>query len=198
VPAAPQNLRIPARPGARENFRATRGAGLSGHAGPATFGGRFPPVPAMAKKILLGLLVVVLGLQLVRPEKNLSPVRPKTDLLLQHPAPPEVKRLLEVGCYDCHSDNTRYPFYAEIQPVGWWLAQHVRDGKRELNFSSFGDLSPKKQGSKLEEIMDVIQNRSMPLKSYTITHRDAIYTDAQVKQINDWLDGVRAKVAPDE
>jgi len=152
----------------------------------------------MVKKILLGLLVVVLGVQLVRPEKNLSPTRPKTDFLVQHPAPPEVKRLLEVGCYDCHSDNTRYPFYAEIQPLGWWLAQHVRDGKRELNFSAFGELSPKKQGSKLEEIMDVIQNRSMPLKSYTITHRDAIYTDAQVKQINDWLDAVRAKVAPDE
>jgi len=127
----------------------------------------------MKKKILLGLVLAFLAVQFVRPEKNLSPAPSRTDLLALHPPPAEVKRLLQVGCYDCHSDNTRYPWYAELQPLGWWLAQHVRDGKRELNLSSFGELSPKKQASKLEEMVDVISRREMPLESYTITARGA-------------------------
>lgn len=151
----------------------------------------------MVKKILLGLLAVVVVIQFFRPAKNLSAGPAKTDLLVLHPAPPEVKRLLQVACYDCHSDHTRYPFYAEIQPVAWWLDWHVRDGKRELNLSSFGDLSPKKQGSRIEAMTDAIQSRAMPLKSYTLVHRDAIFTDAQVKLVNDWLESVRDKVAPE-
>ena len=150
----------------------------------------------MKKKILLGLLFAALAVQLVRPEKNISTETPKTDLLALHPAPAEVKRMLQVGCYDCHSDNTRYLWYAELQPLGWWLAQHVRDGKRELNLSSFGELSPKKQASKLEEMVDVISRREMPMKSYTITHRDAVFDDAQVKELNGWLEALRDKLAP--
>jgi hypothetical protein len=157
------------------------------------------PVPKpIVKKILLGLLVIAAGLQLVRPEKNLAPTPAKTDLLVLHPAPPEVKQLLAVGCYDCHSDNTRYPWYAEIQPLGWWLAQHVRDGKRELNLSGFGDLTKKKQAGRLEEMVDVISRRAMPLESYTITHRDAVFTEAQIKQLNDWLEALRDKIASGE
>lgn len=151
----------------------------------------------MKKKILLGLVLAFLAVQFVRPEKNLSPAPSRTDLIALHPPPAEVKRLLQVGCYDCHSDNTRYPWYAELQPLGWWLAQHVRDGKRELNLSSFGELSPKKQASKLEEMVDVISRREMPLESYTITHRDAVFTEAQVKELNGWLEGLRDKVAPE-
>lgn len=152
----------------------------------------------MVKKVLLGLAVVFLGLQFFRPEKNLSAETPKTDLLVLHPAPPEIKQLLQVGCYDCHSDNTRYPFYAEIQPIGWWLADHVNDGKAELNLSRFGSLTPKQQATAVEEMADVILDRSMPLESYTITHRDAIFTDAQIQLLVGWLDTVREKVGPEE
>lgn len=152
----------------------------------------------MLKKILLGLVVIVVALQFIRPEKNLAASPPKTDLLALHPAPAEVKQMLQVGCYDCHSDHTRYPWYAEIQPLGWWLAQHVRDGKRELNLSGFGDLSAKRQAGKLEAMVDVIGRREMPLPSYTITHRDAVFTDAQIKQLTAWLDALRDKVAPPE
>jgi hypothetical protein len=152
----------------------------------------------MLKKILLGLVVVAVVLQFIRPEKNLAAGPPKTDLLTLHPAPAEVKRMLLVGCYDCHSDHTRYPWYAEVQPLGWWLAWHVRDGKRELNLSTFGELTKKRQATKLEEMVDVIGRKEMPLKSYTITHRDAVFTEAQIKQLNTWLEDLRDKVAPEE
>ena len=152
----------------------------------------------MIKKILLGLIVLGVGIQFIRPAKNLSATPEKTDLLVLHTAPAEVKHLLLMGCYDCHSENTRYPWYAEIQPLAWWLDAHVRDGKREFNFSTFGDLSAKKKASRLEEVIDQIGSRKMPLKSYTLVHRDAIFTDPQVKAINDWLESVRDKVAPQE
>jgi hypothetical protein len=152
----------------------------------------------MIKKILLGLIVLGVGIQFIRPAKNLSATPEKTDLLVLHTAPAEVKKLLLMGCYDCHSENTRYPWYAEIQPLAWWLDAHVRDGKREFNFSTFGDLSAKKKASRLEEVIDQIGSRKMPLKSYTLVHRDAIFTDPQVKAINDWLESVRDKVAPQE
>jgi len=152
----------------------------------------------MVKKILLGLLLVAVGLQFIRPEKNLSAAPAKTDLLVLHAAPAEVRQMLAVGCYDCHSDHTRYPWYADIQPVGWWLAQHVNDAKRELNLSSFGELTRKRQATKLEEMVDVIDRRAMPLASYTLVHRDARFTAAQIKQLTTWLDALRDQIAPGE
>ncbi len=150
----------------------------------------------MVRKISLGFLIILVGLQFFRPAKNLSPTPAKTDLLVLHPAPPAVKQLLHTACYDCHSDHTRYPWYAEIQPVAWWLAQHIEDGKRELNLSSFGDWKAGRKVDRLEEMIDHIASRSMPLSSYTLVHRDAKFTDPQIKLLNDWLAAVRDQLEP--
>lgn len=157
-----------------------------------------PLLPFMVKKIFLGLLTAAVIFQFIRPEKNLSTGPSPMDFLVLHPAPAEVKNLLTVGCYDCHSDHTRYPWYAEIQPLGWWFAQHVRDGQRDLNLSAFGELTKKRTATKLEEMVDVIGRRAMPLPSYTLAHRDARFTDAQIKQLTTWLEALRDKIAPDE
>lgn len=156
------------------------------------------PSLSMVKKIFLGLILVAVVIQFFRPQKNLSAATPKTDLLVVHAAPPEVKQLLSVGCYDCHSDNTRYPWYAEIQPVAWWLASHVDDGKKELNFSSFGELSAKRKATRIEAMIDSITTGEMPLKSYTLVHRDAKFSPAQIKVLTDWLEALRDEVAPDK
>jgi hypothetical protein len=145
----------------------------------------------MLKKILLVLGLLFLGIQFVRPTKNLSTTPNPNDLTARHPTPPEVKRLLSVACYDCHSNNTRYPWYAEIQPLGWWLASHVRDGKAELNFSEFGAYDRKKAARRLEMSIDEIDGKKMPLPSYLITHGDARLSDAQIKLLSDWFDETR-------
>ncbi|MGC4072461.1 MAG: heme-binding domain-containing protein [Nibricoccus sp.] len=132
-------------------------------------------------------------LQFFRPEKNLSSPT-SFDLFAIHPAPPEVKQLLTVACYDCHSNHTRYPWYAEIQPLGWWLAQHVRDGKQELNFSEFGSLSAKRAKNKLEACIDELEAKNMPLPSYTIAHRDARLSEAQRQTLTAWLEEVLERV----
>jgi hypothetical protein len=147
------------------------------------------------KKLFLGFTAVFVVLQFIRPEKNLSATPPgKDDFIVRLAPPPEVKTMLQNACYDCHSDNTRYPWYAEIQPNGWWLKSHIDDGKREFSFSGFGEYSPKKQATKIEALIDVISSRTMPLPSYTWVHRDAIFTEAQLKTLITWLESAQEKL----
>lgn len=151
------------------------------------------------QKLLLGLALAFFAIQFIRPAKNLAPgPAGQNDLLVRHPAPPEVKRLLEVGCYDCHSNQTRYPWYVAVQPVASWLAHHVAEGKDHLNFSEFGAYSVRTQAKKLDALVDEVETRGMPLKSYTWTHRDAVFTDAQIKALVAWAEALHEKLAPEE
>jgi hypothetical protein len=143
----------------------------------------------MIRKIFIVLLVAFAGMQFIRPPKNLPETDLRADDLFTHfEAPVEVKRVVERACYDCHSNQTRYPWYAEIQPGGWLLAKHVRDGKRHLNFSEFGQLTPKRAKRQLEACVDEITDGKMPLGSYTWIHRDARLTDEQVATVSAWIE----------
>jgi hypothetical protein len=153
----------------------------------------------MLNRAALLVLLAVVGLQFYRPEKNISSQPPgPEDFLVKHAAPPEVRRLFSVACYDCHSNNTRYPWYAEIQPTGWWLTKHVDEGRDGLDLSSLGAAPAKKQAKRIDAMVDVITDRSMPLPSYTWIHRDAILDATQIKLLNDWLGQVREKLGVDE
>ena len=90
----------------------------------------------IVKRILLILLVIFIVLQAFRPAKNISNDTTK-DISKSYIVPEDVKQILAKACNDCHSNHTRYPWYAEVQPIGWWLANHVKDGKKELNFNEF-------------------------------------------------------------
>jgi hypothetical protein len=153
--------------------------------------------PALIKTILLGLLVVASGGQFIRPAKNLSAAAPGPDhLTVLHPPPAAVQAVLERACYDCHSNHTRYPWYAEIQPVGWWLAGHIKEGKSHLNFSTFGTYPAKRQMRKLEELIDEVEGGKMPLASYRRIHADARLTPAEIKALTDWAEAVRESLTP--
>ena len=97
-------------------------------------------------------------------------------------------------CYDCHSNNTRYPWYAEVQPAAWWLAGHIRDGKDHLNFSEFGSYPAKRAARKLEQCGEQIEEDSMPLASYRLIHRDARFNPEQKKRIIEWLDALQEQI----
>jgi hypothetical protein len=153
----------------------------------------------MVKRILLGVLVVLAVIQLVRPKPNLAAQPPtKDDFAVQYSPPPEVQQILAVACYDCHSNTTRYPWYAKVQPVGWWLASHINDGKAALNFSEFGTYTAKKQARKLNQISDQLAEHTMPLPSYTWIHHNARLSEAQIKTVTDWTDDLHDKIAPSE
>jgi hypothetical protein len=150
----------------------------------------------MIKKLFLGLALLFVAIQFVRPPKNLSPTPGPQDVTAKVAVSAEVQRVFAKACYDCHSDRTRYPWYAEVQPVGWWLGSHVRDGKRHLNFSEFGAYNAKTADRKLKQIARTVNSGFMPLHSYTWIHRDAILTEGEIKLIDDWADAARNEIAP--
>lgn len=120
----------------------------------------------MLQKILLAVLGLMLVLQFFRPEKNLS--NEDTNAISnKYEVPKHVNELLQAACYDCHSNKTVYPWYANVQPLGWWIAEHVEDGKEDLNFSEFTNLPLAVQNHKLDEVIEVLEEGEMPLESYT-------------------------------
>ena len=135
----------------------------------------------MTKKILLGLLSLFILIQFFRPSRNLSTAPEPDEIFSHYPASESIKAMIKTSCYDCHSNNTRYPWYAGIQPLAWWIDHHIEEGKGELNFSDFTAFNIRYKSHKLDEIMEVIDEREMPLKSYLITHSGARLTDAQRK-----------------
>lgn len=153
----------------------------------------FPPVKTSAK-ILLGLGAVLVVAQAVRPMSNHGTVAGPNHLRQLAPVPAEVDAILQRACYDCHSNATAYPWYANLQPVGWWLEKHVRDGKRHLNFSEFSTYPLKRATRKLEETAELVRSHEMPLASYTWMHRDAKLTEAEIKLLADWAINTRRTV----
>jgi len=141
----------------------------------------------MLKKILIGLLVVLVLIQFFRPEKNNSNDL-SHDVSTKYKVPEEVSHTLRVACNDCHTNKTNYPWYAQIQPVAWWLNDHVTEGKEHLNFSSFTQLPIAVQNHKFEEVIEVIDENEMPLESYTYLglHPEAKLTEDQKTALKTW------------
>jgi hypothetical protein len=141
----------------------------------------------MKKKIFYSLLAIVFLMQALRPEKNLSDDNTH-HISNKYQIPENIVILLEAACYDCHSNKTFYPVYAEIQPVGWWLANHVNEGKKHLNFAAFTNRPIAVQNHKLEEMVEMLKEKEMPLPSYTwfSLHQNARLSDDQRKELIDW------------
>jgi hypothetical protein len=135
--------------------------------------------------MIYGFAALLLLAQLYRPKRNLSNDQ-VYHMSSKYPIPNEVNTILDVGCNDCHSNLTRYPWYANIQPIASWLANHVNEGKRELNFSEFTKRKIAVQNHKFEEIIEMVKEGKMPLGSYTWVHRDAALTEAQKQTLTQW------------
>jgi len=145
------------------------------------------------KKILWFLLIVLLVSQFFGPEKNQGDIA-SIDAFLEETNPPEdVKLILKETCYDCHSNVTRYPWYNNITPINYWLSHHVDEGKHELNFSNWVGNSVKRKDHKFEELIEEVEEKEMPLASYTWTHGEAKLTDVQINSVVNWAKQVRLK-----
>ncbi len=143
------------------------------------------------KRALLGLLIIFLGAQFFRPEMNMTTEAQPAAISAQFVVTPPLHNVLRESCFDCHTNNTVYPWYAHIQPVGWWLADHIKEGKEHLNFDEFLDYSPRKQYHAFEEVREMIEKDEMPIPSYTILHEDAILSEETSMMILDWSDAMR-------
>lgn len=149
----------------------------------------------MKKKILWGLLILIVLIQFIRPAKNRSAIVAANDITNHYPVPDTVRGILKRSCNDCHSNNTEYPWYTNIQPVGWWLQHHVNEGKDGLNFSEFASYEIKDQHHMLHELIEEIEEDHMPLNSYLWIHKDAKLSPDDKKLLTDWANAVRAEIA---
>jgi hypothetical protein len=139
--------------------------------------------------VLLALIVI----QFFRPVKNQSPVT-QDDIIFNIDIPAGVKRTIVNACYDCHSNQTRYPWYSRIAPVSWMMASHVKEGKENLNFSDWKKYSKREQISKLNDICEMVEKGEMPLKSYTFMHSEAIILEYQQKDLCTWTEEAARKI----
>jgi len=146
------------------------------------------------KIILLILLILFVGIQFIPTKRNQNDVVPNTDFMLVNNVPKDIKNKLQVSCYDCHSNNTQYPWYSKIQPGAWFMENHIKDGKTELNFSEWDSLSNRRKKSKLKSIISQIEDNEMPLSSYTLIHRNAIFSEAEKQRITTYLTELKSNL----
>jgi hypothetical protein len=144
------------------------------------------------KKIIFILFLVFLVMQLYQPARNTEFGQDITvDFTKVYIVPKKVETILRTSCYDCHSNNTNYPWYSNIQPARFFMASHINEGKGNLNFSEFGKYSKRKQENKLDRIVKEVQSDEMPLASYTLIHQNAKLTLTQKKEVIDWVNTIK-------
>jgi hypothetical protein len=146
------------------------------------------------KRILFVLLGLFVAIQFIRPKKNLSTVLSPNDIARHYTVEDSVLAILKRSCYDCHSNNTVYPWYDRIQPVAWWLQYHVNHGKHSLNFSEFASSTPARQAKKLKAIGKQIKENGMPLDSYLWIHKDAVLSVDEKNLVIHWADSLAAAI----
>jgi hypothetical protein len=144
------------------------------------------------KKILVALLIVFIIMQFFEPDRNEGDITTVDAFIAETNPPSEVKNILENTCFDCHSDVTKYPWYNKITPVNYWLADHIEDGKKHFNASAWEGYSLKKKDHKMDELIEEVEEKEMPLKSYTYIHGDANLTEDQIAAVVVWGEKVRA------
>ena len=155
----------------------------------------------MFKKIMLVLLLVLVIIQFIHPKKNKAEGVQPNYIGSSFAIPADVKTILGKACNDCHSNNTAYPWYSKIQPVDWWMNNHIVDGKKGINFDEYTNKSLRYQYHKMEEVIEMIEDGKMPLNSYTWIHKDAILTAGEKAKLIGWansiMDTMKAKYPVD-
>ena len=139
----------------------------------------------LIRYLLIAVFVAFIAIQFVQPEKNINEAS-ENNILALHSVPDSIASILKNSCFDCHSNITNYRWYHKIAPASWMVAEHIREGKKELNFSDWGQMDVFKRITTLEEICQETEHREMPLKSYLIMHPKSRLSDEQIAQLCDW------------
>ena len=138
------------------------------------------------KTLLIILLIAFIIIQFIRPIKNAGEEIAANQIAAIQPVPEDVQQILKVSCYDCHSNTTHYPWYSKIQPVAWFLNDHIVEGKKEVNFSIFATYPIYRRYKKFKEIAKEVKDGDMPLFSYTLLHQDASLNTDKKLLIENW------------
>lgn len=141
----------------------------------------------MRKKIVFAvaaLAVVFLGIQVVPAERSNPPITADFD------GPQEVARVLRTSCYDCHSNESSWPWYSRVAPASWLVAHDVKEAREHLNFSAWGSLDEDRRRKLAEEIWEEVEEGEMPLKAYLLAHSEARLDEAAMTLLREWSKSV--------
>ena len=150
---------------------------------------------SILKKATIMVIVLLVAIQFFKTKENISTQVSENTITQHYDVPENIQNILKTSCYDCHSNNTAYPWYNNIQPVAWWLKHHVDEGKREINFNEFASYAIRRQYKKLEEIAEQVKEDEMPLSSYTLIHTNAKLNAEQKTLLINWAEEVRKEIA---
>lgn len=139
-------------------------------------------------------MAVLVIIQFFRPAKNISTANQPNALTKAYPIPEGVDTIMQKACYDCHSNNSEYPWYFHVQPSAWFLSNHIQNGRRHMNFDEFMTYPKDRQDHKLEELIDMVSHDDMPLSSYKWMHPGARLNEDQKAVIVAWAKQLRAQI----
>ena len=145
----------------------------------------------MKKKIILGLLEVIVVMQFFRIDKTNPESDPKQSIFAVENVPADVEKLIKTSCFNCHSNQVAYPWYSNVAPISWVVKQHINEGRDELNFDEWGSYSTKRKLHKLEEIEEMVEEKEMPLSGYLLIHGEARLKSSQQKSLINWAKELR-------
>ena len=146
---------------------------------------------SIISKILIGLAVILIVIQFFGPDTSVPESEASKDFITITEPPQQVATILKSACYDCHSYQTKYPWYASISPVSWWLQDHIDHGRDEFNLSLWADYSTNRADHKLEEAIELLEAEEMPLPSYTWIHSGARLSDQERSVLSAWFSSLR-------
>lgn len=140
--------------------------------------------------LLLVLLVAFVAIQFIPVDRSNPTSNPQEEFFNLVTIDPEAGSMLKKACFDCHSNYTRYPWYSYVAPVSFILADHVKEGREELNFSQWATYSEKKKAHKLEECIEALREGWMPLEGYVALHSEADLTKEQREMLASELERI--------
>ncbi|MDP2088982.1 MAG: heme-binding domain-containing protein [Flavobacteriaceae bacterium] len=146
------------------------------------------------KKTLYFIIFLIVIIQFIRPRENVAEQLSENDITAELNVPSEIQEILKTSCYDCHSNNTKYPWYNQVAPISWLIANHVNEGKKHLNFSEWKRYNFSQKKHILDEMEEVLENNKMPLKSYLLMYHDGKITDQERQYLLEWIAAEKMKI----
>lgn len=141
----------------------------------------------MGKKIGIAIVLILIAIQFIRIDKESPKLDVAQDFITTEHPPQNVEDILRSSCYDCHSNETKYPWYANVAPISIWIGHHIEEGREHLNFSEWGTYTEEEKEHKLEECYEEVEEKEMPLGSYTWTHKEARFSDETRELLEKWF-----------
>ncbi len=141
----------------------------------------------MKRKVLLGILIVFIVIQFIPVDFTNPPVDEQLDIIYITQPSDEIANMLRTSCYDCHSNETKLPWYAKLAPVNFWMKGHIKEGREHVNFSEWGNYLPEQTKLKANECAEEVHEGDMPMMPYTWTHKDAKLSKEQKEELDGYF-----------